>query len=128
MDCSKLVDALLTHEELISMLAIDSTGTPAIYQIIASSGEVFPRIAVFEVDRFFSAYADDVPLEERTQYRLDIFARENVLRELTAALHYTIIVEGFTRITHTPDNYLPDLDIMTKSLICEYTEALNSFD
>ena len=87
MDASTLVDELLASEELTALLATDPYGNPAIYQILSPEAEVFPRLAVFESDREYTRFADDQPLEEEITFRIDIYARENLLYPINAALH-----------------------------------------
>jgi hypothetical protein len=81
MNASALIDALLRSERLVAHLAVDPYGTPAIYQILSPDAETFPRAAVFEDDREYTRFADDVPLEERVRFRIDLYARESYLDE-----------------------------------------------
>lgn len=125
MDCSGIVDLLLQNERLTGLLPKDKSGHSAIYQIIAPEAELFPRIAVFEAARQYTRFADDMPLEERTEFRLDIYVRENILRELSAELLMALTVEGFRRYATVQDDYLPELEVYVKSVTFEYIEQLN---
>ena len=125
MDCSKVVDLLLQNLQLIAMLPVDKTGHPAIYQILSPESELFPRIAVFESARAYTAFADDAPIEERSEFRLDIYARENVLFEMSTLLLTALTVEGFTRYATIQDDYLPEQGIYVKSVVFEYHEQLD---
>ena len=62
LDASTLIDELLQHGRLVSLLAVDPYGNPALYQILSPEAEVFPRIAIFENDREYTAFADDFPM------------------------------------------------------------------
>ncbi len=124
MDCSTLVDMLVADEILVSMLPKDQTGHVAIYQILSPQAELFPRIAVFETAREYTAWADDTPIEEKTAYRIDIYVRENVLRGVNAALHECLSSHDFRRLAHASDDYLPDEAIYVKSVNYEYYESL----
>ena len=74
MDCSQLVDGLLQNGALVSLFPTDATGHPAIYQILSPQAELVPRVAVFETTRAYTAWADDAPIRERSEYRLDLYA------------------------------------------------------
>lgn len=124
MDCAGIVDRLLTNERLVSLLPKDQTGHPAVYQIIAPESELFPRIAVFESERQYTRFVDDLPFEERTAFRVDIYARENVLREIAALLLSVLTVDGFRRYATIQDDYLPDQGVYVKSVTYEYFEEL----
>ena len=116
LDASTLVDNLLGCGDLIAMLAIDPYGHPAIYQILAPEAEVFPRLAVFEADREYTRFADDLPLEEAVTFRIDLYARENVLFSINTALHAAMRQLGFRRDAQVQDDYLPEIDIYVKSV------------
>ena len=77
--------------------------------------EVFPRLAVFESDREYTRFADDQPLEEEITFRIDIYARENLLYPINAALHSTVRRNGYQRYGQVQDDYLQDMDIYVKS-------------
>jgi len=124
MDCSQLVDGLLQSEALVSLFPTDTTGHPAIYQMLSPQAELFPRVAVFETTRAYTAWADDAPIRERSEYRLDLYARENVLREMSAALHATLRGLGFRRLSQVQDDYLPDEGIYVKSVSYEYYDDI----
>ena len=124
MDCSTLVDILATDNALVSMLPNDQTGHVAIYQILSPQAELFPRLSVFETGRKHTAWADDAPTLEHTAYRIDIYARENVLRGVNAALHHCLNGNGFHRLAQIADDYLPDEAIYVKSVHYEYDESL----
>ena len=116
MDASTLVDELLESEELTALLATDPYGNPAIYQILSPEAEVFPRLAVFE--------SDDQPLEEEITFRIDIYARENLLYPINAALHKTMRRNGYQRYGQVQDDYLQDMDIYVKSATYTIKEQL----
>ena len=124
MDCSTLVDELLTCEELTSLLATDPYDQKAIYQILSPEAEVFPRIALFEQDREYTRFADDEPIEEEVTFRIDIYAKENVLYPLNSALHKAMRNLGFRRAAQVQDDYLSDLDIYVKSVTYSIKEQL----
>ena len=124
MDCSELVDLLLADERLTALLPSDPTGHKAIYQILSPQAELFPRLAVFEAAREYTAWADDAPTQERTAFRIDIYARENVLRSVNAALHRYLSDNGFRRLSQAADDYLPDEAIYVKSVNYEHYESL----
>ena len=124
MDCSTLVDLLLADGSLTALLPADPTGHKAVYQILSPQAELFPRLAVFETGREYTAWADDAPTLERTAYRIDIYARENVLRGVNAALHRCLIENGFRRLAQVADDYLPDEAVYVKSVHYEYYEDL----
>ena len=124
MDSTQSVDLLLADTELVAAVATDKTGHPAIYQIIAPEAEVFPRIAVFESAREYTRFVDDLPFEERTEFRLDIYARVNVLFDITTQLLCALTVHGFNRFSTIQDDYLPELEIYVKSVSFEYFDEL----
>lgn len=124
MDASTLIDELLHHERLVSLLAVDPYGNPAIYQILSPEAEVFPRIAVSESDREYTAFTDDVPMEERVEFRVDMYARENILAPLNSALHEAMRQHGFRRAAQAEDGYIDGLDIFVKSATYEIREQL----
>jgi hypothetical protein len=124
MDCSALVDLLLADGRLTALFPSDPTGHKAIYQILSPQAELFPRLAIFEAGRDYTAWADDAPIEERTAFRIDIYARENVLRGVNAALHRCLSENGFRRLSQATDDYLPDEAIYVKSVNYEYYESL----
>lgn len=124
LDASTLVDKLLENQRLISLLAVDPYGTPAIYQLLSPEAEIFPRLIVLEDDREYTRFADDVPLEERIRFRLDIYARENILHPLNSALHEAMRLLGFKRAGQVEDGYIPDLDVYVKSTAYEIHELL----
>ena len=124
MDASTLIDELLQHERLISLLAVDPHGNPAIYQILSPEAEVFPRIAIFENDREYAAFADDAPIEERIEFRVDMYARETILAPLNSALHEAMRQLGFRRSAQAEDGYIEELDIYLKSATYEINEWL----
>ena len=102
--------------ELTTLLAIDLYGHPAIYQILAPEADVFPRLAVFESGREYTRFADDLPLEEAVTFRIDLYARENVLYQVNTALHNVMRQLGFRRDAQVQDDYLPEIDIYVKSV------------
>ena len=124
MDCSELVDELLQNAELVSLFPTDETGHPAIYQMLSPQAELFPRVAVFETTRNYSAWADDAPIQERSEYRIDIYARENVLRQINGVLNVTLRELGFRRLSQVQDDYLPDEGIYVKSVSYEYYDDI----
>ena len=124
LDASILVGKLLENQRLVSLLAVDPYGNPAIYQLLSPEADVFPRLIVLEDDREYTRFADDVPLEERIRFRLDIYARENILYPINSALHDAIRQLGFKRDGQVEDGYLPDLDVYVKSTTYEITELL----
>ena len=99
-------------------------GNPAIYQILSPEAEVFPRLAVFESDREYTRFADDQPLEEEITFRIDIYARENLLYPINAALHKTMRANGYQRFGQVQDDYLQDMDIYVKSATYTIKEQL----
>lgn len=104
-------------------MAVDPTGQPAIYQILSPEAETFPRIAVFEDDREYTRYADDTPIEERVRFRVDMYARENILFPLNNALHEAMRGLGFRRTGQVEDAYIEDVDVYVKSTAYEiYTD------
>ena len=119
MNASELVDRLLEHGRLVSLLATDASGTPAIYQILSPEAEVFPRLAVYEADRVDTLFADDTPLQQLVTFRVDLYARENILFPLNAALHDAMRSIGCRRMANVQDDYLPDMDIYVKSTTYE---------
>ncbi len=124
LDASTLVSGLLENQRLASLLAVDPYGNQAIYQLLSPEAEVFPRIIVLEDDREYTRFADDVPLEERIRFRLDIYARENILYPVNSALHEAMRQLGFKRAGQVEDGYLPDLDVYVKSTSYEIYEPL----
>lgn len=124
LDASILVGKLLEDQRLVSLLAVDPYGNTAIYQLLSPEAEVFPRLIVLEDDREYTRFADDVPLEERVRFRLDIYARENILYPINSALHDVMRQLGFKRDGQVEDGYLPDLDVYVKSTTYEITELL----
>lgn len=126
LDASILVGKLLENQRLVSLLAVDPYGNPAIYQLLSPEAEVFPRLIVLEDDREYTRFADDVPLEERIRFRLDIYARENILCPINSALHDAMRKLGFKRDSQVEDGYLPELDVYVKSTAYEITELLST--
>ena len=124
MDASTLIDELLKNERLVSLLAVDPYGNPALYQILSPEAEVFPRIAIFENDREYTLFADDIPIEERVEFRVDMFARENILHPLNSALHEAMRALGFRRAAQAEDGYIEDMDIYIKTARYEAHELL----
>lgn len=124
MDASTLVDDLLMSERLLSLLAVDPHGGPAIYQILSPDADTFPRLTVFEDDREYTRFADDVPIEERVRFRLDLYAKENILLPLNAALHDAMRRLGFRRAAQAEDGYLDELGVYVKSTTYEIDETL----
>ena len=124
MDCSTLVDELLTYKELTGLLATDPYKNKAIYQILSPEAEVFPRIALFEQEREYTRFADDEPIEEEVSFRIDIYARENVLYQINTELHKAMRDLGFRRAGQVQDDYLADLDIYVKSVTYSIKEQL----
>ena len=124
MDASTLIDTLLESQQLVSLLATDPHGNPALYQILSPESEVFPRIAVFENDREYTRFADDTPIEERIEFRVDMYARENILAPLNSALHEAMRQAGFRRTAQVQDDYIPEIDIYVKSVSYEIDEQL----
>ena len=109
MDASTLVDELLASEELTAL---------------SPEAEVFPRLAVFEADREYTRFADDQPLEEEITFRIDIYARENLLYPINAALHSAMRRNGYQRYGQVQDDYLQDMDIYVKSATYTIKEQL----
>jgi hypothetical protein len=124
LDASILITKLLENQRLVSLLAVDPYGNPAIYQILSPEAEIFPRLIVVEDDREYTRFADDIPLEERIRFRLDIYARENILYPVNSALHEVMRSLGFKRAGQVEDGYLPDLDVYVKSTSYEIQELL----
>lgn len=124
MNASTLIDRLLECGQLVSLLAVDPFDSPALYQILSPEADVFPRIAVFENDREYTRFADDTPIEERVEFRVDMYARENILHPLNSALHDAMRQLGFRRAAQVQDDYIPDVDIYVKSATYEITEQL----
>ena len=124
LDASILVGKLLENQRLVSLLAVDPYGNPAIYQLLSPEAEIFPRLIVLEDDREYTRFADDIPLEERILFRLDIYARENILYPVNSALHEAMRLLGFKREGQVEDGYLPELDVYVKSTAYEITELL----
>ncbi len=124
LDASALVDGLLEKQRLVSLLAVDPYGNPAIYQLLSPEAEIFPRVIVLEDDREYTRFADDIPLEERVRFRLDIYARENILHPVNSALHEAMRSLGFRRAGQAEDGYLPEMDIYVKSTVYEIHELL----
>ncbi len=119
LNASALVDELLQSERLVSLLSVGPDGQPAIYQILSPEAEVFPRIAVFEDDREYTRFADDLPMEELIRFRVDIYARENVLHPLNSVLHEAMRGLGFRRAAQTEDGYIDSADVFVKSTTYE---------
>ena len=105
-------------------MAIDPHGNPALYQILSPEAEVFPRIALYEYDRDYTRFADDIPIEESVEFRIDMYARENILRDLNAALHDAMRQLGFRRAGQVEDGFIEELDIYVKSATYEIKETL----
>jgi len=124
LDASILVGKLLENQRLVSFLAVDPYGNPAIYQLLSPEAEVFPRLIVLEDDREYTRFADDIPLDERIRFRLDIYARENILYPINRVLHDAMRQLGFKRDSQVEDGYLPELDVYVKSTAYEITELL----
>lgn len=124
MNASELVEKLLANGQLISLLASDPYGNPAIYQILSPEAEVFPRLALFEAMREYTLFADDIPIEERVQFRVDIYARDNVLYPINAALHAALRAEGLHRVSEVQDAYIEEVDVYVKSTTYEITVLL----
>ena len=124
LNASDLVDDLLKDEHLTSQLAVDPYGSPALYQLLAPEAEVFPRIAVAENDREYTLFADDTPIEERVEFRIDMYARENILHPLNSALHAVMRKLGYRRSAQVEDGYIEELDIYVKSASYEIKEQL----
>ncbi len=124
LDASILVGKLLGNQRLVFLLAVDPYGNPAIYQLLSPEADVFPRLIVLEDDREYTRFADDVPLDERIRFRLDIYARENILYPINSALHDAMRNLGFKRDSQVEDGYLPELDVYVKSTSYEITELL----
>ena len=119
MNASDLIDLLLDNERFVSLLATDPLGNPALYQILSPEAEVFPRIALFENDREYTRFADDTPIEERVEFRVDMYARENILHTINSALHEAMRQLGLRRAGQVEDGYLEDLDVFVKSATYE---------
>ena len=79
---------------------------------------------MLEDDREYTQFADDAPIEERIRFKLDIYARENVLHPVNSAMHEAMRQMGFRRAGQVEDGYLPDLDIYVKSASYEIHELL----
>ena len=58
----------------------------------------------------------DLPLEEAVTFRIDLYARENVLYQVNTALHNAMRLLGFRRDAQVQDDYLPEIDIYVKSV------------
>ena len=124
MNASSLVNELLKDERLVSLLAVGPDNAPAIYQILSPEAELFPRIAVFEDDREYTLFADDMPIEELVRFRIDLYARENVLYTLNAILHEAMRRLGFRRSAQAEDGYIDEVDVYAKSTTYEIRELL----
>ncbi|MBQ9324713.1 MAG: hypothetical protein IJ246_02970, partial [Clostridia bacterium] len=61
---------------------------------------------------------------EEITFRIDIYARENLLYPINAALHRTMRQNGYQRYGQVQDDYLPDLDIYVKSTTYTIKEQL----
>ena len=85
---------------------------------------MFPRVALFENDREYTKFADDTPIEERVEFRIDMYARENILHALNTALHEAMRQLGFRRAVQVEDSYIEELDVFVKSATYEITEQL----
>lgn len=120
MNCSILVDRLLENEQLVSFFPLDQTGHPAIYQILSPEAELFPRLAIFEVNREFFGFADDKPTGEQTEFRFDIYARDNSLYAIQTALHKALTAIGLERLSQVQDDYLPEQQIFVKSVFYDH--------
>lgn len=118
MDATSLVDALCGHTSLTDLLAKDPHGgQPAIYQVQSSESDVLPRLAIFESDREYTLFADDCPIQERVQFTIDMFARDNIIRAINAALHIAMRKEGLRRIDEGTDDYYPDVGFYGKTVV-----------
>ena len=124
MNASDLIDELLQSEPLVALLAVDPYGNPAIYQILSPEAETFPRIAVFEDDREYTRFADDTPIEESVRFRIDLYARENILVPLNSALHEAMRALGFRRAGQAEDGYIEEIGVYVKSVTYEIREQL----
>ena len=124
MNASILVDKLLENEQLVSLLAIGPYGQPAIYQIVAPEADVYPRLAIYEDSREDTEFADDIPIQEVIRFRVDIFAEENVLRKIAAALHIALRTNKLVRLNDLPDDYLPEIGVFVKSSVYEFYNDL----
>lgn len=124
MNASSLVNELLKDERLVSFLAVGPDNQPAIYQILSPEAELFPRIAVFEDDREYTLFADDLPIEELVRFRIDLYARENVLYPLNSILHEAMRRLGFRRSAQAEDGYIDEADVYAKSTTYEIRELL----
>ena len=85
---------------------------------------MFPRVALFENDREYTKFADDTHIEERVEFRIDMYARENILHALNTALHEAMRLLGFRRAGQVEDSYIEDLDVFVKSATYEIVEQL----
>ena len=88
---------------------------PGYHRLEDSYHPEYYRLAVFESDREYTRFADDQPLEEEITFRIDIYARENLLYPINAALHKTMRRNGYQRYGQVQDDYLQDMDIYVKS-------------
>lgn len=115
---------LLKNEQLVSLLALGPHGIPAVYQILAPEADIFPRMAVFEDDREYTRFADDVPIQERVRFRIDMYAKQNILAPLNSALHEAMRGLGFRRAAQAEDGYIDDVGVYVISTTYEILEQL----
>ena len=62
--------------------------------------------------------------DEEITFRIDIYARENLLYPINAALHKTMRRNGYQRYGQVQDDYLQDMDIYVKSATYTIKEQL----
>lgn len=124
LNASGLIDELLLCGRVTSLLAVDPYGNAAIYQILSLDADTFPRMAVFEDDREYTRFADDVPIEESVRFRIDLYARENILAPLNSALHEAMRGLGFRRAGQVEDGYIDEIGVYVKSATYEIREQL----
>lgn len=115
MNCSDLVDILSADEQLAGLLAKTAQG-PAIFQILSPEWDIYPRLAVTEINRKYTMFADDAPIEERVDFGIDIFARENVLYAIQDRINTILRRHRFIRDDQVKDDYLPEIDIFVKTV------------
>ena len=98
---------------------VDSAGGPYIGDPLQGRQDVVTALRD-QTARF----ADDQPLEEEITFRIDIYARENLLYPINAALHKTMRRNGYQRYGQVQDDYLQDMDIYVKSATYTIKEQL----
>jgi hypothetical protein len=106
--------ALLNNAALVSLLGSDRYGNTPVYVLKAADAEKYPRITLFEVTNYASAFADDMPLLADVIMQIDIWSKGST-SAIAGEVDKTMKEQGWSR-TSAADLYEEDTGVYHKAL------------